>query len=96
MISGTTIIDDGKWHHVLFTKNSSVLSLYIDGVLNGTVTDSTTGTTNNNSNLYFGLRGVQNFGPWKGNLDEIKIYNYGFNQSDVSKNYNLGAALRFE
>ncbi|WKZ30108.1 MAG: LamG domain-containing protein [Candidatus Dojkabacteria bacterium] len=96
MISGTTIIDDGKWHHVLFTKNSSVLSLYIDGVLNGTITDSTTGTTNNNSNLYFGLRAVQNFGPWKGNLDEIKIYNYGFNQSDVSKDYNLGAALRFE
>lgn len=47
-ISGTIPIDDDQWHRVVVTCNSGVVSLYIDGVLDGTDTGGTIPTVSNN------------------------------------------------
>ena len=69
-------IDDGKFHHVAFVKDStsaSNLKLYVDGVLQGTGIADVTGTLNNNNSIYLGRRGdVTN--PFSGAFDELKIW----------------------
>lgn len=71
-------IDDGKFHHIAFVKDStsapaSNLKLYVDGVLQGSGIADVTGTLNNNNSLYLGRRGdVAN--PFSGAFDELKIW----------------------
>ncbi|AXE20391.1 hypothetical protein DR864_22920 [Runella rosea] len=76
-IMSTAKINDGQWHHVAMTVASGspkTMSLYIDGILQGSVTDNTNATTTNNSPLYIGVRGIQGR-YFKGEIDEIRIWN---------------------
>jgi hypothetical protein len=57
-IASSTKINDGKFHHVAFVKNGSNLLLYVDGNLEGSTTDTTKNSTQNNSPLYLGSRGI--------------------------------------
>ena len=105
-IQSTTKVNDGRWHHVAFIKNASVLYLYVDGVLNGSVTD-TTGTgycniyfwfpceTQNSSHLYIGSRGgVQNF--YSGGMDEVAILSRSLSVSEIQNIYSHQAGhLRY-
>ncbi|MBK8671333.1 MAG: hypothetical protein IPN89_18585 [Saprospiraceae bacterium] len=51
-ITGSSSINDGNWHHVAIVRNNGTMSLYVDGVLDG----STPSTTNvdNTTNLTLG------------------------------------------
>jgi len=61
VITSKARINDGKFHHVVFARmtenGKGKLSLYIDGKLDGTTDDTTTGETKNNSPLFIGQRG---------------------------------------
>jgi hypothetical protein len=35
-VTGTTVIDDGRWHHVVFAFTPTNVTIYVDGVTNGT------------------------------------------------------------
>ncbi|MDO8566997.1 MAG: LamG domain-containing protein [bacterium] len=87
----TTSVNDNKWHHVAFTKSGSTLSLYIDGVLEDSDTDTTNTTTTNNSLLYVGMRGATSF-PLTGNVDDIRIYSRALSAAEVLNLYNVGKA----
>lgn len=55
-VSSTTAIDDGEWHHVAAVRDAvaNELRLYIDGVLEGTTPDVTTGDIANGLPLTVG------------------------------------------
>jgi hypothetical protein len=76
-IVSTTRINDGEYHHIAAVKNDNMLLLYIDGVLAGMTTDTTTGTTTNNSGLFVGRRGqAEPFSNYfAGSIDELRIWN---------------------
>jgi Concanavalin A-like lectin/glucanases superfamily/Right handed beta helix region len=82
-ITSTTPLNDGKWHHVAFVRESGNFKLYIDGVQEGvTVADNATGTTTNASALQIGRRANnQNF--FKGEIDEVRILNIAKTQPDI-------------
>jgi hypothetical protein len=40
-ITGTINVCDGAWHHIAMVRSGSTLTLYIDGVANGAISDST-------------------------------------------------------
>ncbi|MGC4101473.1 LamG-like jellyroll fold domain-containing protein [Ferruginibacter sp.] len=85
-VDGVTIVDDNKWHHLMATKSGSLLSFYIDGVLQGTDTDfSDLSNVNNTQNLNIGTRGPIAVSPnnLTGSIDEIRIWNTGLSQSEV-------------
>jgi len=83
---GTTTINDSAWHHIVGVKNGSTLYLYIDGVLNDSDADTTTGTTTNSSPVYVGMRGGgTNY--YAGTVDDIQIYNNALTASEVSALY---------
>ena len=75
-LQSTTRIDDGRFHHVAFVKSGSTLALYVDGVLDGQRTDTTTGTTTNSSPLYISWRGGTSRyqGYFTGSVDDVRLY----------------------
>ena len=76
-VGSSTDLRDGKWHHIAFTKNSSVLELVVDGVSAGTGTDNATGVTTNGLPLNIGRRGGSGSKYFKGEIDEVRIWNVG-------------------
>lgn len=82
-LASNTDLRDGRWHHVAFTKNGSLLSLYVDGVPQGDVTDNASGTTINTLPLNIGRRGDGN-NYFKGEIDEVRIWGIGKTATDIA------------
>ncbi len=90
-VCGTTIVDDGNWHHIAVTRNASngVVRLFVDGVVDATSsTSSNTGnisyrdgrpTSYPSSDPYLVLGAEKHDYPgslyYKGWLDELRISN---------------------
>ena len=80
---------DGLWHHVTSTWDSSGnLSIYLDGnlkqqtAISGTFTGSfATASIGNNT---------QSGGYWKGNIDEVTLFNKELSGTEVTTLYNDG------
>lgn len=64
----------GDEHHVVCQRSDSKLQIWIDGVLENEVTDTTAGDVHNNSDLWLGSSGLSDY-FYSGSLDEIRIYN---------------------
>jgi Caspase domain/Concanavalin A-like lectin/glucanases superfamily len=86
MLLSTKKINDGNWHNIIFIKDEENLLLYIDGKPAGNLVDFTEATTKNNSPLFIGKRGP-NFNFFKGEIDELHIWDYA-NYSATEKIYN--------
>ncbi|HRN70951.1 MAG TPA: LamG domain-containing protein, partial [Candidatus Woesebacteria bacterium] len=87
--------NDNQWHFVTFVKNGSTLYQYIDAKDVKTITDSTTGTTANSSGLGIGRRVDVANSYFKGQIDEVKIFNYALTPAQI-KTEMTGGAVRFE
>jgi hypothetical protein len=69
----TTIpLNDNKWHHVAFLRSSGVLSVYVDGVLNNSVSFST--NLNSTAGYYIGRHATAaNAGRYVGALSNYRV-----------------------
>lgn len=100
-LTSNATIPLNQWTHVAITFNSATGSgaqkIYINGVQDS-ATSSWTGTlTQNNCPFYVGgdvatgaacaLRTERNF---RGNIDEVKLYNYDLSSADVQADMTLG------
>lgn len=70
--SNTGVLKTGQWQHIAFVQNNGVLTIYVDGVAQGT--GSTSGHTfgNNSNPLYIGNY-VSGGYPLTGYLDEFRL-----------------------
>jgi hypothetical protein len=77
-------INDNKWHHIALAKNGTTLSLYVDGVLNGSATDLSAGSTANTASLTIGKRNGGSFPAiLTAGIDEVRIWNTGMTQTQI-------------
>ncbi|WP_437618251.1 LamG-like jellyroll fold domain-containing protein [Sorangium sp. So ce1151] len=86
-VRSTTLLNDSKFHHVTFVRRTEngkgVLYLYVDGKLEGSAPDTTTGNTENNSPLYLGCRG--GFACFfAGQIRDLQIFHRGLTQTEVA------------
>ncbi|MDD4476776.1 MAG: DUF1566 domain-containing protein [Patescibacteria group bacterium] len=88
-------ISDNYWHYFAVTRSGSsgnwVESIYIDGVLDKTDTITTNpngGTTDGVAIGRFG--GYADSYKFKGNLDDIRIYNRALSLNEIKQLYALG------
>ena len=69
---GTSLINDGRWHHLAGVRNGSLLTIYVDGIAQTTV-------TNGNGASPTAPLGIGSFGNgsyfWPGSLDEVRLWN---------------------
>ncbi len=85
----------GSDNHIVFQKSQSYLQLYINGTLNGQVTDTCTLNTHNNSHLFVGTKGFSG-SKLSGSIDELRMFNTCLTQAQISSlrnnNYLSGSA----
>jgi Concanavalin A-like lectin/glucanases superfamily len=90
-VVSTSVISDGAWHHVAFTRNATtgLCQVYVDGVLQASVTSDT-----GNETSVFRLIGAQSDVAsngvtsqgatyFNGSLDDVRIYNQVLSATDV-------------
>lgn len=95
--TSTTGFNDGSWHHVVITHSGSGLStgmtMYVDGTSRAfTTAANTLGglTTSSTATLYFAVNKTGSGAPFRGNLDEICIWDAEYSAANVTTIYNLG------
>ncbi len=90
----TSAVNDGNWHQVVLTYNGTAISLYLDGVIRGTSTQ-TRNTVIDSAGLQIGdvndATDINSGFPFSGSLDEFSVYNVALTATDVANHFQLGA-----
>jgi hypothetical protein len=76
LLTSNTAFPNGKWHNVTLTFSLNKLSLYIDGILDRSITTAVPTVDSNNFIIgaeYFGKDDVRNY--FKGEIDEFRLWN---------------------
>lgn len=89
----TTNVNDGKWHHVAAVLSGSTLYLYIDGIINRTVTSVATIPSYTSTRVIGGRSDANVTYIWNGKLDDVRLYNYARTHAQVQWDYNKGGPL---
>ena len=79
----SNVITDGLWHHIVIQNDGSTTFMYVDGVLDGSVSENlVVGNGATNNKLYLGKSnlGIQNF---TGSLNDVRIYNRMLTACDI-------------
>jgi hypothetical protein len=81
----TTWVDDGNWHHIVYTHSAGTQKLYVDGVLEDTANETFS------TNIGEIMLGSRPFGAYyEGILDEVRIYNRALSAAEVKRLYQSG------
>jgi hypothetical protein len=102
-ILSTNAIDDGAWHHIVYTYNTSSVKLYIDGTLNSSTTPSSLPASFNFDQsskklIGAGYTGISqaSIGQYlKGNIDEFAAYDYELTSTNILANFDAGASAEY-
>ncbi len=92
-ITSSVAVPTGSWVHVAATKGGGTVTLYINGVAQGT---GAVGITSSNANaMKLGARDdLTNY--FKGSLDEVRIYGRTLTAAEIANEYSAGlSGLRF-
>ena len=83
IMTGTT------WYHIAAVYNGTTLSIYSNGALIYTSSDDIFTIVNDNTPLYIGSRGGDNY--WfNGTIDEVKIWNRALSAQEINASYDAG------
>lgn len=94
-LTASGVSSNNTWIHVALTKIGNNHTLYINGTSFAS-TNSVGSATVNKMIMGGGVAGsptVQASSLWKGDIDELRIYNLGLNTSDISQIYNQGRTI---
>ena len=82
----STSIANGNWYHLVITRIGNLFSMYLNSILQSTVTSSISMDNGVAKNYGFNTTGG---GGFNGNASSIKIYNNkGLTAAEVFQNYN--------
>lgn len=79
-----TPLEAGKWVHLVGTYDGNQSRLYIDGIESDV---SITGLSYQFNTLTIGRQGTASSEYWDGKIDDIRIYDYALDASEVSELY---------
>ena len=87
-LEGSTVISEGQWHHaaVSYAKDSSTLSLYLDGVL---VASDVRSIESSEGDLVLGINKNLNGAYLDGALDETRLWLETRSQDTLQQHMNL-------
>ncbi|KKU24383.1 MAG: hypothetical protein UX88_C0006G0018, partial [Candidatus Woesebacteria bacterium GW2011_GWC2_47_16] len=89
-------VDDGSWHHVVGTYDGTNKIVYVDGKNVASIGGSGDISSGGSNAINIGVR--NNAGSYvnyfNGQIDDVKIYNYGMTPTQIKTLYNDGA-VRF-
>lgn len=77
-----------QWNHVAGTLNGTTATIYVNGVVAGTMTLNTPPTNVSRNNCYIGKSNHPADGPLNASLDEVRIWNRALTQCEIQNNMN--------
>ena len=86
-ISTTSTVTDGNWHHYAYVNNSGAISVYLDGALENTGTQSFFSQPLTNGNQIGNWDG-SNSESFDGQIDQMRIFSSALNAAQVTQLYN--------
>jgi hypothetical protein len=98
--NGKTAINDGKWHHLVGTRDAvaKTVNLYLDGALETTVNNAifTKGFSGGKDlGIGFFNTGFEPYYYLRGSLDEVAIYRRALTLANVRSHWNGGAGKSY-
>jgi hypothetical protein len=82
-IDGTTIITDGKWHHVCMTYDRKNFRLYVDGNIDKETQQNEKSDTVTDA-VAIGGYAESPVAAWlKGKIDEVAVYNHAMTKDEI-------------
>jgi hypothetical protein len=86
MLASASAISNGNWYHLVITRIGNIFSMYLNSVLQSTVTSSISVDGGASMNYGFNTTGQ---GGFNGNSSIIKVYKgKGLTSTEVLQNYN--------
>ena len=85
-ISTTSTVNDGNWHHYVYVNNSGAISVYIDGVLENTGTQTFLNQSFTNGNQ-IGNYDINNSETFDGSIDQVRIFSSALTSTQVTELY---------
>jgi hypothetical protein len=84
---GSTNVNDGEWHHALGMYDGMMISLYVDGVKDGSGSGSGLLTVDPNLTLWIADTNRPGSGPqaWNGVIDDVRIYNKALTEQEIQQ-----------
>jgi len=85
---GNAPVTDGNWHFLCSVKDGAAFSLYQDGVLQNTITDTTAFSSTENYHI-----GDQSAWPtsYTGLIDDVRIYSRALSAGEILSLYHEGS-----
>jgi hypothetical protein len=83
-ILGSVDVNDGQWHHIAGVYDGTKIYLYVDGVVDN-FNDASGFINRNNFPVMIGENAQERGRYWNGLIDDVRIYNYGLNASEISQ-----------
>lgn len=91
---GSSVINDGEWHHVAWVSDAVAWKIYIDGNEEGQLTTQSTSGTHSGP-WFSGIHDPRiatigsletrvSYSRFNGNIDELSIFDYAFTQLQIS------------
>jgi len=88
----TTGLNDGNWHHAVFswdgTTSANAVKFYVDNVVTSSTSSLAASSMPTYNGLGIGSRYINTLGMWSGSIDQIRIYSSALSSSDVTNLYN--------
>ncbi len=97
LVLGVKKINDGLFHHAAFVQTGAINSIYVDGFLDNSFTNSAPADINNLNQFRAGqtaCTGVDGSQPFNGELDEIRVINRALSPAEISAIYRTGGVGR--
>ncbi len=86
----------GSWHHVVGVRSSAGLLLYVDGLQVGSRSVACATESNNEIINIGGPRvGGASGEYFNGQIDDVRVYNYALNATQIKTLFNENSAVRF-
>jgi hypothetical protein len=81
-LNGTSVLSTNTWHYVAATYDGAEMKLYVNGVLDGTLSNAAL-MSNNGLNVRLGARDSSTPLCFNGLLDEVRVYNRAISAAEI-------------
>ncbi|HEX6443996.1 MAG TPA: beta-N-acetylglucosaminidase domain-containing protein [Streptosporangiales bacterium] len=89
LVTGTTSVSTGRWHHVAAVFDGSNLTVYLDGWPDASV-ETSVAPAAGPASLKIGARGDDAGQRWQGDMDEVALYPSALSADQIATHYLTG------
>ncbi len=92
VLTGSSAVNDGRWHQVVGVRNGATMSLYVDGKQAATASASALGAVALNTTTVGALKRTTVSNYFSGSIDEAAVYVRALGAAEINGHYRAGTS----